>query len=105
MYTPYTPGDSIHRFSVDGISYVCEVNGDLNSRMINVISDLNFIFGSGWSVSKITKDLKGHLLPMTEKIDWPGNIAPLARFAQWNPRGTVDKILDDAKILVEKWIN
>jgi hypothetical protein len=72
--------------------------------MVDIISDLNFIFGGGHSIKKITRDLKGHLHPMSEKILWPENMAPLGRFAQWNSRGTVDKILENAIELAEKWL-
>jgi len=104
VYTPYTPGDAIHRFSVDGVCYVCELNGELAPRMVDVVSDLNFIFGAGYVIKKITRGLKGHLHPMGEKIQWPENMAPLGRFAEWNSRGTVDKILENAIELAEKWL-
>jgi len=102
VYTPYTPGDAIHRFSPKGEGYSMEVNGDLN--MEDVRSDLNFIFSKGWYIKNVENGLKGHLLPLEQKPVLPDNVALLGRFAQWNSRATMDVVLDEAKALAERWL-
>jgi len=101
VYTPYTPADAIHRFSYQGDMYSVEVNGDLREQELH--SDLNFLFPDGWYVEDIRHGLKGHLLPLEEKIEWAENIAPLGRFAQWDTRATLDAVLTRAIKLAEMW--
>lgn len=36
----------------------------------------------------------GHLTPLAVPVNWPNNILPLGRFAEWNTRSTVEKSLD-----------
>lgn len=101
VYTPYTPADTIHRFSPSGGGYDCEVNGELNKD--GLVSDLNFIFADGWAVVSTREGLKGHLLPLPERPDWPEQIAPLGRFAKWDPRSTADVVAEDAREIAENW--
>lgn len=102
VYTPYTPGDCIHRFSPSGNGYVVEANGTLDNHSME--SDLNFIFPQGYYISGMKTGLKGHLLPLPQKPEWPGNVVPLGRFAQWEPRATADVVLDEAQKLAKRWI-
>lgn len=101
VHTPYTPGNAIHRISpVDG-GYQCEVNGVLDR--FSLISDLNFIFKHGWSIDSVTENLKGSLLPLSQRPEWPDNIAPIGRFATWDPKATPDVVIDDCRRLAEIW--
>lgn len=101
VYTPYTPDDVIHRISQHGSGYSVEANGILDNMKLH--SDLNFIFPEGWTIEDLKEGLKGHLLPLQNQPDWPGNIAPLGRFAQWDPRATTDTTLEEAKKLTKRW--
>jgi len=101
VYTPYTPENAVHRFSIQDAGYAVEVNGELD--MDRVAGDLNFIFSSGWAIRNIQRDLKGHLLPLKEKTEWPSNVAPIGRFAQWDSRITADVTLEDAEKLARRW--
>lgn len=101
VYTPYTPADSIHRFTPNSDGYSVEVNGDFD--FLSLVSDLNFIFPGGYHIANVRRGLKGHLFPLKEKIAWPENIAPLGRFAQWESSSTVDTVLEDATALASRW--
>lgn len=101
VYTPYTPADVIHRISAMDGGYTCEANGELD--MEDAIDDLSFIFKSGYYVRELKEGLKGHLLPLPSKPEWPSNVAPLGRFAKWDPRSTADVVLDDAIALARHW--
>lgn len=101
VYTPYTPADAIHRISSSDGVYNCEVNGELNRN--DLVSDLNFIFKAGWAVESVREGLKGHLLPLSEQPEWPSNVAPLGRFAKWDPRSTADVVADDIVEIAENW--
>ncbi len=101
VYTPYTPHNHIHRISPDGGHYAVECNGRLNQA--DFVSDLNFLFADGWSLVSLRQDLKGHLLPLEQRVTWPVNTAALGRYATWDPRATADVTLDKAKALAKKW--
>jgi hypothetical protein len=102
VYTPYTPEDAIHRVSHNGEGvYTCEINGVYDA--IKAASDLNFIFKDGYEPLSITEGLKGHLLPLPFRPDFPIHIAPLGRFAKWDPRSTQDVVLSDARALANDW--
>ena len=102
VYTPYTPANCIHRFSPYLSGYVVEANGEYDELSLH--SDLGFIFPDGYHVERIRTGLKGHLIPLQQPPEWPENVAPLGRFAQWDPRATADVVLDNAKELAQKWI-
>lgn len=101
VYTPYTPSDAIHRVSSVGGGYQCEINGEF--EQLKLVSDLNFIFKDGWVLSSVKEGLKGHLLPLSERPIWPEHVAPIGRFAKWDPRSTADVVADDARELAESW--
>lgn len=101
VYTPYTPADTVHRFSPGGGGYSMESNGVLDRDALK--SDLAFIFPNGYVLERIKEGLKGHLLPLSEPVAWPDNVAPIGRFAKWDPRSTTDTALEDAMELKERW--
>ncbi len=103
VYTPYTPGDAIHRFSPHGAGYTVEVNGEWNRQEHAAMDDLGFIFGDGFVVEEVKSGAKGHLLELQERPAWPNNVFPLGRFAKWDPRATTDATLDDAHKLAKGW--
>lgn len=103
VYTPYTPEDAVHRFSIQDAGYAVEVNGELDEN--RVAGDLNFIFNSGWWIKNIQSNLKGHLLPLKQQAKWPQNVAPIGRFAQWDSRITADVTLNDSVELAKRWFD
>lgn len=103
VYTPYTPADLVHRFSPLDSGYSVEFNGEMDEERL--LSELNFIFPDGYRIENMVTGLKGHLLPLAQKPDWPRNAAPIGRFAKWDPRSTVDVVLDDAKELATRWFS
>jgi len=103
VYTPYTPGNAIHRFSPSGSGYSVEVNGNWDDQIRPVLDDLAFIFDGSFVVRTIKKGLKGHLLDLQEKPAWPDNVTPLGRFAQWDPRATTDTTCATAHKLARQW--
>ncbi len=103
VYTPYTPANAVHRFSPKGTGYSCEVNGDWKRQEPHARDDLAFIFQDGFLVEGIETNVKGHLLALQEVPAWPDNVAPLGRFAKWDPRATTDVTLEDAHALAEAW--
>lgn len=111
VYTPYTPENLIHRISQRDGGYTCEFNGDWpedtpddpNPLSLRLTSELNFLFPGGWALSDVKKGLNGHLLPMTTKPEWPANVRPVGRFAQWDPRATSDVVLNTCLELSKEW--
>ena len=104
VYTPYTPGDAVHRFSPSGSDgYTVEVNGDWERQQPGTYDDLAFLFYDGFQIKDVKVGMKGHLLELQEKPQWPENVAPLGRFAQWDPRSTTDVTLVNAHRLADKW--
>lgn len=101
VYTPYTPADTVHRFSPNAGGYSVEANGVLDRDRLQ--SDLAFIFPDGYVLEGIKEGLKGHLLPLSEPVVWPDNVAPLGRFAKWDSRSTADIVLQDAMELKQRW--
>ncbi len=104
VYTPYTPGDCIHRLSPYEDGYTMEFNGELTDIIHRkLFQDLAFLLPDGYLLNRVIPNLKGHLLPLPEKPDWPDNVAPLGRFATWNPRATTDVTLREATKLAARW--
>lgn len=107
VYTPYTPEGLIHRISPRDGGYSCEFNGawdpDDKQSMLRAMGDLNFLFKDGWAFRSFKPGLPGHLLPLDKTPKWPENVAPLGRFAKWDPRSTLDVVLRDTKKLAAKW--
>jgi len=101
VYMPYTPADAIHRISPMDGGFTCEANGELDPSSVE--SDLNFIFKSGYYIKSVKEGLKGHLLPLPARPEWPDNVVPLGRFAKWDPRSTLDVVLEDANAIAEHW--
>jgi hypothetical protein len=104
VYTPYTPGDAVHRFSPSGLDgYSVEVNGEWERQQPGTYDDLAFLFSDGFQIRSLKTGIKGHLLDLQEKPQWPENVAPLGRFAQWDPRATTDVTLVAAQRLADRW--
>ncbi len=103
VYTPYTPANAIHRLSPKGSGYFCEINGDWDRQEPLAMDDLAFIFQDGFLIEDIKRGVKGHLLDLQEQPKWPKEVAPLGRFAKWDPRATTDVTLEDAHCLAEGW--
>lgn len=109
VYTPYTPEGLIHRISPNDGGYTLEFNGDWpaadgsDETSVKITNELNFLFPHGWALTKTLKGLNGHLLPLAAKPNWPVNIRPVGRFAQWDPRVTSDVVLNTCLKLADEW--
>jgi len=101
IYTPYTPENHVHRISSNGHTYFAEVSGFVDETKI--YSDLNWLFKGGWSYIGGKEKLRGHLMPMDAHPDWPENIRPVGRYAQWLPKLTMDQALDEAIQIGQEW--
>lgn len=51
---------------------------------------------NGWQTDGQAMHMPGHLVPMPANVNWPVGIIPLGRFAQWDSRMTVERVLDRA---------
>ncbi len=108
VYTPYTPANLIHRISPRDGGYTCEFNGDWPEgddpeMSIRITNELNFLFPNGWALGGAKRNLNGHLLPLAGKANWPQNVRPIGRFAQWEPRATTDVVLSTCLALANEW--
>ncbi len=103
VYTPYTPGNAIHRISPRDDGYSIEANGVWEEVQGQVKKDLAWLFPAGYIVESVKKGLKGHLLPLPTKPQWPENVLGVGRFATWNPRNTIDHSLKLAIKKAEQW--
>jgi glycine/D-amino acid oxidase-like deaminating enzyme len=107
VYTPYTPENLIHRISPRDGGYTLEFNGvwgDGDALIQDrITSELNFLFKDGWALAGVVKNLNGHLIPLTTKPNWPFNVRPVGRFAQWDPRATSDAVLGTCLKLAAEW--
>lgn len=100
VFTPYTPANSIFRVWPIGNGYACEFNGLIN--VDKLISDLNFIFPDGFAFAGLKQGLNGHLFPLSERLEWPANVAPVGRVAEWQQM-TVDRVLKSSTKIAKKW--
>jgi hypothetical protein len=103
VYTPYTPGDAVHRLSAHEGGWDAEVNGEWEKVEARALDDLGSLFPEGFRITQLAKGLKGHLLDLPEPVRWPENIAPMGRFARWDPRATTDTTLDDMWKQAARW--
>jgi len=103
VYTTYTPDDAIYRISSSSIGCVAEANGDWEDIKYNVLSDLAFLFPEGFHIEKQTTNLKGYLLDSQEKIEWPDNVFPLGKFAQWNSSVSLSDTLLQMYKYTKEW--
>lgn len=104
VYTPYTPENMVHRLSPHDGGYSVEFNGEWSdSTSGRLRNELNFLFGNAWALNDVKKGLPGHLIPLESDPEYPPWIAPLGRFAAWDPRATTDKTLSDAIALARRW--
>jgi hypothetical protein len=103
VYTTYTPGDAIYRISSTSIGCVVEANGDWEDIKYNVLSDLAFLFPEGFHIEKQTTKLNGYPLDSQEKIEWPDNVFPLGKFAQWNSSLSLSNTLLQMYKYAKEW--
>ena len=100
VLTPYTPGGAVYRVTAWGPGYAAEVRHELDT--MRLISDLNFLFPAGYDLRDV-RQYRGALRPLTSRIRWPENIAPLGELTEWRPDRTLDEALDRAYKLLRKW--
>lgn len=99
VYTPFTPGNSVHRVYHHLGGYVCEFSGTTTEDRL--ISDLNFLFPDGWSPAGKIEKSHGHLMPLVEKPVWQRGVVPIGRLAAWDERSTIGRVIRDAKRAVD----
>lgn len=97
VYTPFTPANSIHRIYHSGSGYICECAGAVREHAL--ASDLNFLFPEGWHLDGPIHATSGALLPLHTKPTWPTNVRPLGRYAQWDDRMSIARVIRDALLL------
>lgn len=103
VYTPYTPGDAVHRISQVENGWDAEINGEWSEMEGGAMDDIASLWPDGFRIIRAVPGLKGHLLDLSTQPEWPDNVAPLGRFAKWDPRATTDVTLDDAWKLAARW--
>lgn len=101
VYTPYTPDNVIHRVFTYNDGYGCQYSGDPDDNHIQ--SDLNFLFPDGWYVSQDPVAVPGHLLPLSEPVDWPTGIIPVGKHARWDNKATVTSTIKEISKLSRLW--
>ncbi len=103
VYTPYTPGDAVHRISAVEGGWDAEINGSWADVEGRAMDDIAHLWPNGFRVLRQAPGLKGHLLDLSTQPAWPEAVAPLGRFAKWDPRATTDVTLEDAFKLAARW--
>lgn len=97
VYTPDLP--VVHRISRNRGSngatiWQAEATGD--------VSETEIAEAVGGQPHKRVK-LAGHLIPFGSEPQYPKNVVPLGRFAEWDTRSEAEKTLDRALALVGEW--
>ena len=96
VYTPYTPGNSLYRLSP-------LPDGAYNAEGVSeqaLMLDVNSVFGSDASIVGKPRYIRtAHVFGEVPVFQHPSNVLVLGRFAQWDPRMTMDKALERA----ERW--
>jgi hypothetical protein len=92
VYTPGVP--YVHRISRSAGSWQAEAAGDIPQSVID---------SSVGGISHARSLLMGHLIPFDSEPQYPKNVAPLGRFAEWDTRSEAEKTLDRAIALAGEW--
>lgn len=96
VYTPYTPGSTIHRlYHHRELGFVCEFSGEL--REDDLQSDLNFLFPDGWHFIDDLVFANGHLIPLAYEPRWPKTICPVGKHATWDSMAGLTKTIRDVR--------
>jgi hypothetical protein len=102
IYTPFTPGNFVHRMVPFEDGWVVEATGGPDP--IRLESDLGFLFPDGFYIRWVKSDIKGHVVTSGERTKWPKEVAPVGRFAQGVDELRTSDILDVAVNLVDRWV-
>lgn len=103
VYTPYTPANLVHRITQHESGYCLEISGSIKGKLGLTLSDLYYLFPKGWSLEWI-KIVKGYMYDFDIDFEnWPQNIAPVGRYAQWLSGIDFSYILDRISILKNFW--
>jgi hypothetical protein len=102
VYTPYTPSNYVYKVISAGCGYVVECSGEFKEAFLH--SDLEFLFDGEWKIQNKILGNKGYMISFPDKeIKWPRNVAPLGRFATWDPYTSVDVTLSKIERLSRRW--
>jgi hypothetical protein len=104
LYTPWTPHGRVHRLSPAGRDmWAVEANrpeGDRHASSDHHADAMALLGNAAQYVSEVTTT--GHLLPLSKPYEYPRNVKPLGRFAQWDARMTVDRVCRRAEVLASE---
>jgi len=101
VYFPENGGP--HRISTSDCEqkvWMAEITGVTEPDWIKAITIIQKTIKDA-RLGRVRATLPGHIYPLTEKLNYPINVLPVGRFASWNPRETVDKIMDKLSDFVE----
>lgn len=93
VYTPFTPGNSMYRVSsVGGVSGTFAAESVEAGRGLAI--DAHAVFGDDATFASRSLRVRGaHVYGEAPLPKLPSNVLLLGRFAQWEPRMTMDKAL------------
>jgi len=94
VYTPFTPGNCIHRIYHYEDGYVCECSGKIEEE--NLSSDLNFLFPDGWYMDGKIQTTYGHLIPLVKQPEWPSKTIPVGVLAKWDDRISFTDVINQS---------
>lgn len=106
VWTPYTPEDLVWRVEQDGTEYRARFSGLWRGEETNLrlMSDLNFLFHSGWSVQSVDRKIPGYRFPLACQPIWPEGIVPIGKYSVWGKKFEgVESILSDFTETVERF--
>lgn len=106
----YVPGPEyrFHRVSIDGNTLDFEINGELGDEEIDESSVEcgKFVFRHFNGVKAKEKGfntgIPGQLISPSQNLSIPKNVVLLGRFAQWDGRMTLDKVIERAGEIADK---
>lgn len=101
VYTPYTPGQMIHRLYNNNDGYACQFSGELDEDRLQ--SDLHFLFPDGWSAEDEPITIPGYMLPLAEPVEWTSGIMPVGKYARWDNKATVTTTIQDVNRMARLW--
>lgn len=102
VLTPYTPTETVASVHAEGHQYFATAFGCPNET--DLLSDLNFLFPSGYDLVKVERLEKAVPTGKPPKMRWPDNVAPLGELAEWKRGLSLDKVLDASYELLQRWI-
>lgn len=99
IYTPWTAHGVVHRVSPGpDDTWNAEANLLASQPEARMERDAADILGDDAELLATVRT-HGHLLPLDAPPVYPDRVYPLGRFAQWDGRATVDKVLERSEVI------